>query len=120
MADGNLTLNVRHVSDTSSVVDIVGDISSASEKAMMDAYAQAVAQGARNIILNFTGLDYMNSTGVGLLVTLLIRTRRQQHRLVACGLTSHYVKIFELTRLKDAITVYPSEAEALKALNGSQ
>jgi anti-sigma B factor antagonist len=52
-----------------------------------------------------------------LLVTLLIRVNRQKQRLVACGLTDHYQQIFELTRLNEAITIFPTEADALSALN---
>ena len=55
----------------------------------------------------------MNSSGIGLLVTLLIRTQRQKQRLVAYGLTDHYIQIFELTRLNEAIEIYASEAAAL-------
>ena len=79
----------------------------------MDAYALASGQGARNIILNFRDLDYMNSSGIGLLVTLLIRANRQGQRLLAYGLSDHYRHVFELTRLDEAIPIYPSETEAL-------
>ena len=58
----------------------------------------------------------MNSSGIGLLVTLLIRTNRQKQRLIAYGLTEHYQQIFELTRLNEAISIYQSEAEALAAI----
>ena len=39
----------------------------------MDAYGRASGDGGAAIVLNFTGLDYMNSGGIGLLVTLLVR-----------------------------------------------
>jgi anti-sigma B factor antagonist len=57
----------------------------------------------------------MNSTGIGLLVTLLIRAQRQEQRLLACGLSSHYKQIFDLTRLDEAIAIYDSETDALAA-----
>jgi len=58
----------------------------------------------------------MNSSGIGLLVTLLIRANRQGQRLLAYGLNQHYRHIFELTRLNEAIHIYDAEAEALAAL----
>jgi anti-anti-sigma factor len=67
------------------------------------------------IILNFSGLEYMNSSGIGLLVTLLIRVNRQKQKLLAYGLSEHYRQIFELTRLNEAIGIYATEAEALSA-----
>ena len=65
--------------------------------------------------LNFTGLEYMNSGGIGLLVTLLVRANRAKQKLLAYGLTEHYRQIFELTRLDEAIGIYDTEAEALAA-----
>ena len=69
------------------------------------------------MILNFQGLDYMNSSGIGLLVTLLIRAQRQKQRLMAAGLSEHYQQIFDLTRLNEAITIYPTVEEAVAAVN---
>ena len=42
--------------------------------------------GTRAVILNFTGLEYMNSGGIGLLVTLLVRANRAKQKLLAFGL----------------------------------
>ena len=67
------------------------------------------------IVLDFRGLDYMNSGGIGLLVTLLVRVQRQGQRLLAFGLTEHYRQIFELTRLDEAIGIHDTEAAALTA-----
>ena len=78
----------------------------------MDAYTQASAAGARALILNFSGMDYLNSGGVGLLVSLLIRATRQGQKLMAVGLNEHYRKIFELTRLSEAIPMFVTAAAA--------
>jgi len=79
----------------------------------MLAYEEAAAQGARRLVLNFGGLEYMNSGGIGMLVTLLIRANRQHKELAAFGLNDHYREIFELTRLDEAITIYDDEQSAL-------
>jgi len=115
MTPAKATLTVRSINNYASVVDIRGDITAAAESALSDAYTQATSAGARIIILNFSGLEYMNSSGIGLLVTLLVRANRQKQRLLACGLSDHYQQIFELTRLNEAISIYNSEAEALAA-----
>ena len=115
MTQGNVTMTVRKVGDHASVVDIRGDVNADAENALMDAYTQASTGGVKTIILNFSELEYMNSTGIGLLVTLLIRVNRQGQRLLAVGLSEHYQHIFEVTRLNEAIRNYPSEAEALAA-----
>ncbi len=115
MPQHTLTIAVRKPDETVSVVDIAGDVTAAAENALMDAYAEGTREGARTIILNFSQMQYMNSSGIGLLVTLLIRVNRQKQRLFTCGLSPHYQHIFELTRLNEAIEIYGSEAEALAA-----
>jgi anti-sigma B factor antagonist len=118
MTKANVTIQPRSLSPTTAVLDIVGEINAFAENTLMDAYTQASSSGARNIILNFGGLDYMNSSGIGLLVTLLIRVNRQKQHLLACGLSDHYKQIFTLTRLNEAIRIFASESEALQAAAG--
>jgi anti-sigma B factor antagonist len=108
-------MDVRKINDTASIVDIKGEVTAASEAALMDAYSRAGAGGARIVALNFTDLEYMNSSGIGLLVTLLIRANRQNQNLVAFGLNDHYREIFKLTRLDEAIAIHDDEAAALAA-----
>jgi anti-sigma B factor antagonist len=116
MSQANVKMTVRKVSDQASVVDIQGEINAFAENALMDAYTQASGDKVRAIILNFSGLEYMNSSGIGLLVTLLIRANRQKQRLLAYGLSEHYRHIFELTRLNEAIAIYDVEPAALAAV----
>lgn len=115
MADSTVTLTVRRVDPTISIIDIKGDVTAFAEQQLMDAYTEAVAPAGRVVILNFTGLDYMNSSGIGLLVTLLIRMNRLKQHLLAYGLSEHYHHIFELTRLNEAIGMYDSEMAAVAA-----
>ena len=119
MPQARVSMNVRRVNDDASIVDIEGEVSAFCENVLMDAYTEASAGGTRAIVLNFAGLDYMNSGGIGLLVTLLIRANRQGQRLLALGLNDHYRQIFELTRLNEAIGVYDNEAAALAAVSVS-
>jgi anti-sigma B factor antagonist len=81
----------------------------------MEAYQQASNRDAKTVVLNFTDLDYMNSGGIGLLVTLLIRVQRNGQKLMAYGLSDHYRQIFSLTRLDEAIGIYSDEAAAVAA-----
>jgi anti-sigma B factor antagonist len=115
MSQAAVTMDVRDVGSGTSVVDISGDITAGCEDVLMDAYAQAAGERTRAVILNFSGLEYMNSGGIGLLVTLLVRANRAKQKLLAYGLNEHYRQIFELTRLDEAIGIYGSEAEALAA-----
>lgn len=110
-----ISMDVRRVSDAAAVIDIKGDVTAACEGVLMEAYNQTGDEKTKAIILNFSGLEYMNSGGIGLLVTLLVRVNRQKQSLLAFGLNDHYRQIFELTRLDDAIGIHKTEAEALGA-----
>jgi anti-sigma B factor antagonist len=115
MPEAATTFDVRAVSDRARVIDIEGDITAQSDDVLMDAYGRASGEGVKAIVLNFTRLDYMNSGGIGLLVTLLVRAQRQHQRVLAYGLSDHYRQIFELTRLDEAVGIHDSEAGALAA-----
>lgn len=115
MPQARVVMNVRKVSATTSIIDIQGEVNAFAEPVMMQAYQEANTPTTRTIVLNFTGLEYMNSSGIGLLVTLLIRVNRQKQRLLAYGLNDHYRHIFNLTRISDAIHVYQSEEAAIAA-----
>jgi anti-sigma B factor antagonist len=111
-----LTTNVRPINAQTCIIDVQGDITAQAETVLMDAYQAASQNGTKAIILNFEGLDYMNSSGIGLLVTMLIRIQRQKQKLLAYGLSDHYLQIFELTRLNEAIGIFADEAAARTAV----
>ena len=114
MPAANLTTNVRRVNGAS-IIDITGEVNAAADDALSAAFNEASQGGVKVIVINFTGLEYMNSSGIGVLVTLLIRAQRNKQKLRAYGLSDHYKQIFSLTRLDEAIGIYDSEAEALAA-----
>jgi anti-sigma B factor antagonist len=119
MPEAVTTFDVREISQTTGVIDIKGDITAHSEDVLMDAYGRASGEGVKAIVLNFSELEYMNSGGIGLLVTLLVRAQRQRQRVLAYGLSDHYRQILELTRLDEAVGIHDSEADALSAAIGS-
>ncbi len=98
------------------VMDLYGEIDREAADVLAAAYQDAVRCDTSVVLLNFSGVNYINSTGIALLVELLRRTRASGRRIVGCGLTDHYRFIFEITRLADFMSVYPDEASAFDAL----
>jgi anti-sigma B factor antagonist len=119
MPQAQVKMNVRKAGEKAAIIDIEGELTAFAEGVLMDAYNQASAEGRRVIILNFEGLEYMNSSGIGLLVTLLIRINRERQKLLTYGLSEHYRNIFQITRLDDAISIYDKEEEAIQAASAS-
>ena len=117
MPQAQVKMNVRKAGERASIIDVEGELTAFAEAVLMDAYNQASDGQVRAIILNFEGLEYMNSSGIGLLVTLLIRINREKQQLLTYGLSEHYRSIFQITRLDDAIAIHDSEEEAVRAAN---
>lgn len=115
MTPHTATVSVRAVPPSAAVIAIDGDVTAASEEALTAAHTRACETKPSLVVLDFGGLQYMNSGGIGMLVTLLVRAQRQHQRLAAVGLSEHYRQIFQLTRLDEAITLYDDEAAALAA-----
>ena len=115
MTESGPALEVRRAGPATAIIVVRGELTGATDAALMEAFARAADPATRTVALDFTELEYMNSTGIGLLVTLLVRAQRQRQRLMAFGLSDHYREILSLTRLDEAIGIVQSEEEALAA-----
>ena len=101
------------------VLDLHGEINGFAQEALNAAYTEAEAKDPEALILNFEEVDYINSTGIALIVGLLAKVRASKRKLLACGLSDHYVEIFNITRLSDYMSVYPDEQSALSGASVS-
>jgi anti-sigma B factor antagonist len=95
------------------IIELLGEVNAAAETALNGAYAQAEQDDPELILLNFERVEYINSTGIALVVGLLARARKSKRRIAACGLSPHYREIFEITRLVDYMPVFNDESAAL-------
>lgn len=111
----SLQVNVRH-QPGAAILDLHGEINGFAEELLNGAYSQAQEQNPETILLNFSNVQYINSTGIALIVGLLAQARKGRRQLVTYGLSDHYQEIFRITRLSDFMSMQPDEATALKAL----
>ena len=85
------------------VIALRGDIDAAAKDTLGAAYEDAPHNG--RLMLDFTAVDYINSTGIALIVGLLARARAEHRAVAASGLSDHYRQIFEITRIADFMTI---------------
>ena len=97
------------------IVRIAGDLTPAAEADLSAAWGKASGDGDRAVVLDFSEMEYMNSGGIGLLVQLLVRSKRTKHGLAATGLSAHYRQIFQVTRLDEAIAIHDDVDAAVAA-----
>jgi anti-anti-sigma factor len=95
------------------VIDLVGDVNGAAGDALDRAYSEAAAHDVGSIALNFERAEFINSTGIALIVGLLARARTSGLEMRAFGLSVHYREIFEITRLSDFMTISDDEDRAV-------
>jgi|SRR5690242_15598748 anti-anti-sigma factor len=107
-----LEAHVRQQHGTA-VIDLHGEINAFGAQALNLAYAEAGRGNPAVVLLNFADVDYINSTGIALIVGLLANARAAHRRLIVCGLSEHYTEIFQITRLSDFMTMFPNEESAL-------
>lgn len=112
MATSTFEAHVRHQPSVA-IIDLQGEINSFAEQVLNSAYEEATSQRPEMILLNFKQVEYINSTGIALIVGLLKRTRQSNCSLVACDMSEHYQEIFQITRLTDYMRLFPNEVSAL-------
>jgi anti-anti-sigma factor len=97
-------------------ITLRGRIDREGDAALAEASSRASALGAPVVELDFAEVDYINSTGIALIVRLLAEARRDHREVRARGLSEHYREIFRITRLSDFITLEDDEAVAAVAM----
>ena len=105
MNEQRLTVEVDTAIPGEARLAMRGDVDIAADETLADAYAAAAAAGATRVILDFANVDYINSTGIALIVRLLAEARRDHREVIAVGLSDHYREIFRITRLSDYLVI---------------
>jgi anti-anti-sigma factor len=96
-----------HHEDGIAVIDLAGDVSGTAENGLQQSYDGV--RGEPVVVLDFAAVDYINSTGIALIVGLLAEARKSGQEVRARGLAAHYREIFRITRLSDFMTILDEE-----------
>lgn len=99
--------------DEACIVNLEGSLWDYDENEILSSCTQQISTKLRRIILNIENMDFMNSSAAGMLVRLHVMAKRQGIAMHAFGLSQHYLDVFGVTRLSEAICIHNSEAEAL-------
>ena len=89
----------------SAVIVMRGEINGQADPALDNAYSAAEQLAPDSVTLDFAAVDYINSTGIALIVGVLARARAAHRPVSACGLSDHYREIFTITRLSDFMEI---------------
>ena len=107
------TVEVRVENDVG-IIDISGEITSFSEKSLQDAYRKLDTDAVSKFCLNFTGVSYINSAGMAIIISILTKTRNKDQILRGFGLSDHFKKIFTMVGITKYMQHFETEKEALR------
>lgn len=99
------------------VVRINGRLGAASVRDYRDDLISIVDSAEKSIVLNLAGVEFIDSSGLGLLVSLLKHAREHDATLNLCNLTPQVKSLFELTRMTRIFSIYNTEEMALQSVD---
>ena len=112
--DVDLTLVTRTEGD-STVVEVGGEIDVYTAPQLRERVVQLVAEGKVDLVLDLSGVEFLDSTGLGVLVGALNRVRAQDGSLALVLTQERILKIFEITGLRKVFPIHATVAEAVGA-----
>jgi anti-anti-sigma factor len=109
----NLTSPAGHAV---SVLRFEGDIASTSKDAVLGTYQALPKETAKLVLLDFSKVDYINSSGIALIIQMMIEASNSGQKVFAFGLSAHFTKVFTMVGITRYAGLFPTQAEALAAL----
>jgi anti-anti-sigma factor len=98
------------------VLRFEGDIASTSKEAVLGTYQGLPKQTNKLVLLDFTKVDYINSSGIALVIQMLIEASNSGQKVYAFGLSPHFTKVFTMVGITKYAGLFPGQAEAMAAL----
>ncbi len=80
---------------------------------LMEQVKKLFEDGKTNVHLNLTEVEFINSSGLGALVSILKETKTHKGRLTLSNLASYVQQIFEITQLSTIFEIFASQDDAL-------
>jgi anti-sigma B factor antagonist len=98
------------------VLRFEGDIASTSKEAVLGVYQGLPKDTVKLILLDFTKVDYINSSGIALVIQLLIEAANSGQKVYAFGLSPHFTKVFTMVGITKYAQLFASQSEVLAAI----
>lgn len=96
------------------VIRLHGELDVASAPSLRERLINLVAEGSHNLILDLEGLDFLDSTGLGVIISALKRARTNGGDLRLVCTQSRIRRLFEITALDKAFPLHPSHGAAIR------
>src|SRR5579859_1469369 len=89
----NVKVETRKTGNVS-VIGLKGDITSDGEAPIKDAYQTVTREGATNILFDLKQTEYINTSGIAVLISIVMEAKKAGQKILVSGVSPHYKKVF--------------------------
>ncbi len=115
----NLKVSPRSCAGGVQALDLEGEVDVYTAPALRQAIMDQVENGAKHLLIDLTRVEYLDSTGLGILIGGVKRLKEQGGSLRLVGPSARITRIFDITGLNKIFDVYATEQDALAAAAGA-
>jgi anti-sigma B factor antagonist len=108
----DLTLNSR-VQDGRTLLEVLGEVDVYTAPALRDRISELIDAGQHTLVVDLGGVEFLDSTGLGVLVAGLNRAKEVGGSLTLVCPQERVLKLFRITGLDEVFTVHGTVDEAL-------
>lgn len=109
-----MQISIREV-DSIPVISISGEVDLYNAKEIKQVLDQKIQEGKYEIVVDVSEVPFMDSSGIGTLVTGMYKLRKYYGGLKVAGISGSVAKVFKLTGMESHLQVYESIEEAIQA-----
>jgi anti-sigma B factor antagonist len=112
----NFDLTEEPLDDHSVVIKVAGEIHATTAPEFSERLNDAIADGKTGVILDLTGVEFIDSTGLSVLLNGLRRVTRVRGSMILACANPTVLRLFEITKLDSTFDIVPSCDEAIARL----
>ncbi|PYT41391.1 MAG: anti-sigma factor antagonist [Acidobacteria bacterium] len=110
----NFSVSIRQAGPIS-LVDVSGRLTFFEVGALRDSISRLLKPGRKNIVLNLSGLQYLDSSGIGELAKIYVSVVKVDGQLKVVGLSPKVEEILKISQLYQVFPEFPTEEAALRS-----
>lgn len=107
---------VRRREGAIAVLELHGDVNADGEQAIREGYDAASGEGATHVLFELSHTQYINTSGISVLISIVMAAKKAGQSILVSGATPHYRKVFDLVRFSSFVSMFDTEADALAGL----
>ncbi|WP_147819764.1 STAS domain-containing protein [Salidesulfovibrio onnuriiensis] len=102
--------------DGVTILQVEGSLDADGTQVLEDKVVALLEGGASSLVFDFSNLDYINSSGLRVLVLAYQRLKKSAGKVAICGVKDYIQEVFEVSGYDKIFSMFPSRGDALTGL----